>query len=90
LAIDEPVLDEARIYAAKRNTTVNALVRDYLGQLAREESRMTETRKRLKDLIENSTAELGPDYVWNREEIYADRMFPRHQRRDLRRSRKKA
>ena len=32
LAIDEEVLRAARIYAAEHDTTVNALVREYLGQ----------------------------------------------------------
>ena len=84
LAVDEAVLDEARIYAAKRNTTVNALVRDFLKDLVREEERLADTQRRLKNLIDNSTGEIGPDYVWNRDEIYEERMFPRHKRADLR------
>jgi hypothetical protein len=90
LAIDDKVLEEVRVYAAKQSTTVNALVRDFLGKLANEDRRLADTRKRLKELMEKSTAELGPDYVWNREEIYADRMFPRHEHRNLRGRRKKA
>jgi predicted transcriptional regulator len=84
LAIDENVLDEVREIAARRRTTVNALVRDYLTQIASEESRIAEARKGLKELMDKSTARLGKDYVWNREEIYEDRMFPRHKRPDLR------
>ena len=84
LAIDENVLNEVREIAARRRTTVNALVRDYLTQMATEESRIAEARKGLKELMDKSTARLGPDYVWNREEIYEDRMFPRHKRPDLR------
>jgi hypothetical protein len=90
LAVDEDVLDRVRVIAAERKTTVNGLVREYLSNLANEEARLADTRKRLKELIDNSTAELGPDYVWNREEIYADRMFPRHEHRHLRGGRKKA
>jgi hypothetical protein len=90
LAIDEAVLDRVRVYAAQRGTTVNALVRDHLAKLADEDARLAETRRRLKELIDTSTAEMGPDYVWNREEIYADRMFPRYERSDLRGGRKKA
>ena len=78
LAINEKVLDEVREIAVRRRTTVNALVRDYLTQIASEESRIAEARKGLLELMENSTGRLGPDYVWNREEIYEDRMFPRH------------
>lgn len=90
LAIDERVLEEVRVYAAKRSTTVNALVREYLKRLTDEEAQLADTRERMRELIDNSEAELGPDYVWNREEIYEGRMFPRHQHRDLRSSGKKA
>jgi hypothetical protein len=90
LAVDEKVLDEAHAYAAKRETTLDALVREYLEGLVAEEARMAETRRRLSELIDNSAAELGPDYVWNREALYEDRMFPRHKHPDLRGSRKEA
>jgi hypothetical protein len=59
LAIDEEILDKARIYAAKRETTVNGLVRQYLAQVASEDDWLTETRKELKQLIENSSAPMG-------------------------------
>jgi Family of unknown function (DUF6364) len=84
LAIDENVLHEVREIAARQKTTVNALVREYLTQLASQESRIAEARKGLQELMDKSTARLGPDYVWNREEIYEDRMFPRHERSGLR------
>jgi hypothetical protein len=89
LAIDEAVLEKVRVHAAQRKTTVNAMVRDFLIRTADQDQRLLETRRKLKRLIENSTMELGPDYVWNREEIYADRLLPRHQHPDLRRSGKK-
>jgi len=84
LAIDQRILDQVREIAARRRTTVNALVRDYLTQMASEESRITEARRGLTELMEKSTGRLGPDYVWNREEIYEERMFPRHKHFDLR------
>jgi hypothetical protein len=85
LAMDEAVLDRIRIIAAQRKTTVNGLVRDFLSGLANEDERLAETRRQLKALMENSSGRMGSDYRWNREEIYAERMFPRHQRADLRR-----
>ena len=84
LAIDEEVLDKARIYAAKRQTSVNGLVREYLARVASEDDWLTETRKELKQLMENSSARMGPEYKWSREDTYADRVFPRHKRSDLR------
>lgn len=85
LAVDEDVLDKVRVYAAKRQTSVNGLVRDYLVRVATEDDWLMDTRKRLKELMDNSTGRMGPDYKWSREEIYAERMFPRHERSDLRR-----
>jgi hypothetical protein len=85
LAMDEAVLDRVRIIAAQRKTTVNGLVRDFLSGLANEDERLVETRRQLKTLMENSSGRMGSDYKWSREEIYAERMFPRHQRADLRR-----
>jgi predicted transcriptional regulator len=84
LAIDGQILDQVREIAARRRTTLNALVRDYLTQLASEESRITEARRGLAELMENSTGRLGPDYAWNRKAIYEQRMFPRHKHSDLR------
>ena len=89
LSIDEQVLDEVRLVAARNKTTVNAMVREYLTRVASEESRIAEARKGLRKLIDSSTGRLGPDYVWNREDAYAGRVLPRHQHPDLRSSRKK-
>jgi antitoxin component of RelBE/YafQ-DinJ toxin-antitoxin module len=69
LAIDEKVLEEARVYAAKRNTSVNALVRDFLNRLAEQEDRTARARRRLRELAEKSTAEVGP-VTWKREDLY--------------------
>jgi len=87
LAIHEDILRQARIYAAKHDTTVNALVRDYLARLAAEEDREKEAaaaRKRLGELSEQSEGRLGPNWKWNREDAYEGRLFPRHERSGLR------
>jgi predicted transcriptional regulator len=75
LAIDEDVLHRVREVAARKRTTVNAIVREHLTKLASEESQIAEAKRGLKELIENSTGRMDPDYVWNREEIYENRMF---------------
>lgn len=72
LAVDEDVLDKVRVVAAEKKTTVNALVRDYLGQLATEGNRSERARQRLLELIDKSQADMGPDYKWNRESLYED------------------
>lgn len=84
LAIEEDVLEKARIIAARRKTTVNGLVREFLERTVGEEDRIAESRRKLLELADTSEARLGPDYQWSREETYADRMFPRHERGDLR------
>jgi hypothetical protein len=84
LAIDEELLGKARDYADRKGTTVNALVRELLGETIDQDKRREEARRGLLELIDNSTARMGPDYKWNREEIYEERMFPRHKRADIR------
>ena len=59
LAIEDHVLDEVREIAARRRTTVNALVRDYLTQVAAEDGRIAQARKELRELMDNSTGAAG-------------------------------
>lgn len=84
LAIDEEVLKEVRAYAEARGTTLNALVREHLARIVAEDRRLAEAKRGLKELIDNSTGRLGPDYKWNREDVYEERLFPRHEHSDLR------
>lgn len=69
LSIDEAILDEVRVYAAKRGTTVNGMVRDYLSGIAKHEDRTARARRRILELAERSTAEIGP-ITWTRDELY--------------------
>ena len=84
LAMDEEVLRGVRRYAAEHDTTVNALVREYLTGLVDFEKRAAEARKRLGQMSEQSEGRLGPDWKWNREDAYEGRLFPRHKHSDLR------
>jgi hypothetical protein len=85
LAVEERVLKRARAHAASRGTTLNALVREHLARLVDEDKRIDEARRGLLELIDKSSGRLGPDYKWNREAVYADRMLPRHQHSGVRR-----
>ncbi|MGO9485990.1 MAG: hypothetical protein ACLPX9_15610 [Rhodomicrobium sp.] len=78
LAVEDEVLAEVRKYAAAHDTTVNALVRDYLGRLAGFESRSKKAREELLKLAEASTLDLGT-WKWNREELYDRHELSRHQ-----------
>jgi hypothetical protein len=84
LAIDEDVLERVRIVAAENRTTVNAMVREYLTKIADEKEQRAERRRKLLDLIDTTQGDMGPNYKWNREALYEDRLFPRHKRADLR------
>jgi hypothetical protein len=93
LSVDEKSLKAARVYAAEHDTTVNALVREFLARFARGRSEASaeeraQARKELVKLAEQSPARLGPNWKWNREEIYDRPVFSRHERPDLRRGRK--
>ncbi len=69
LAMDETLLDEVRVVAAKKGTTVNAMVRDFLTSVAKLEDRQERARRRIRELAEKSTAEVGP-ITWKREDLY--------------------
>lgn len=81
LAVDDDVLKQARIYAAEHETSINNLVRDFLARLATEkqsaadqEARAAKARRELAELSRTSTGRLGPNWKWNRHEIYSDRL----------------
>ena len=69
LAIDDAVLEEVRVYAAKRNTSVNGLVRDYLKALAEQEDKTARARRRLRELMDQTTLEAGPQ-TWTRDDLH--------------------
>lgn len=84
LAVDDTLLEKVRAHAAKRGTTVNALVREHFERLTRDEERLARAKRELRALSEKTEVDLGPNYRFNREEIYADRDFPRYEHSDLR------
>ena len=74
LSIDDHALDRARKAAADRHTTVNALVRDYIGRLANEIT--PDQQAAIDRMLARSKAyagrRIGP--LPTREETYADRL----------------
>jgi hypothetical protein len=70
LAIDEKVLEKVRRYAARRDTTVNAIVREHLGRIARNDDRAREAIRELREMSDRSDAEIGP-IAWTRDDLYA-------------------
>ncbi len=70
LAIDDEVLDRVRIVAAEKKTTVNALVREFLADLAGRDERVAEARKQLLRLMDTSKGRMAPDWKFDREETH--------------------
>jgi len=70
LAIDEDVLDKVRIVAVEKKTTVNALVREFLADLAGRDERLAEARKQLLRLMDTSKGRMAPDFKFDREETH--------------------
>ncbi|HEY3938254.1 MAG TPA: DUF6364 family protein [Bryobacteraceae bacterium] len=69
LSVDETVLAIVRRYAAERNSSVNALVRDYLTNLAAQEDQVKHARARLRELSAGATGRLGKK-TWTRDDLH--------------------
>lgn len=69
LSVDEKVLAAARRRAAEQNSTVNALVREYLTNLALQDDRAERARSRLLELSKESRGRLGKR-TWSREDLH--------------------
>jgi hypothetical protein len=82
LAIEDEVLAEVRKYAAANDTTVNALVRDYLSGIAGFENRAKKAREELLKLANESSLDLGT-WKWNREDLYDRHKFSGHEHSSL-------
>jgi hypothetical protein len=69
LSVDEKVLAAVRRKAAEQNSSVNALVREYLAKLAAHEDRAAQARERLREMSSRSRARLGSK-TWTRDELH--------------------
>ncbi len=69
LTVDEDVLGEVRRYAARHNTSVNAIVRQHLARIARNENRARAAMRELREMSDRSNADVGP-ITWTRDELY--------------------
>jgi serine/threonine-protein kinase RIO1 len=70
LNMPDEVLDEARVYAAERKTTVNALVREYLLSITTQRKRAKAAMAELREMSERSNASLGPNFKFDRDSLY--------------------
>ena len=69
LAVEADVLRKARRVAAERETTVNALVRAHLRELAEGDQRREEARRQILRLAARSPLKTG-GRRWTREALY--------------------
>ena len=69
IALEESLLREARRIAADRSTTLNAMIRGFLEEVARHESRAVKARRRIVELCRETQAEVGPR-TWARDEVH--------------------
>ena len=92
LAIDEDLLGKARGLAARRKTTLNAMVRGLLAHEVEQEDRIAWARRGMRQLIgeaqrKDASSGGGEPYVWDRMDAYAERenrLLSRHEHSDLR------
>jgi serine/threonine-protein kinase RIO1 len=70
LNMPDDVLDEARVYAAERKTTVNALVRNYLTSITSQRKRAKEAMAELREMSEKTESRLGPNFKFDRASLY--------------------
>lgn len=76
LTIDDGVLERARIRASEEDTSVNALIREYLESYANERKareRREEALEDLRQIVRESKASSGGKGLPSREETYEER-----------------
>ena len=81
LSIDDDLLKQSRLYAVQHDTSVNAMVREYLEGLVTK-SKDTEQAERLKEIAEMNRfldevaakAQVPDGYRWKREDAYEGRL----------------
>jgi plasmid stability protein len=69
LSIEDALLDKARIYAAKRGTSVTALVREYLVQVANSDERIQRARAEIRKMSGRDGLAVG-DRSWSRDDLH--------------------
>ena len=70
LSIDEEIVKKVRKIAIDKNTTLTAMVRDYLTAVAsREDRRRTEHAAQLKKSFQRMSRDMG-SRIWTREDIH--------------------
>ena len=69
IALDDALLREMRKLAAARSTSVNAMIREFLEQETKRDSRTAQARRRIVEMCRDIEAEVGQK-TWTREELH--------------------
>ena len=69
IALDEALIRKVRRIAADRSTTLNAMIRGFLEELAERESGVVKARRRIVELCRETHAEVGPR-TWSRDDLH--------------------
>ena len=72
IQLDDAVIRRARVVAAKRGTSLSALVARELDQLVARDERFEDARRRAVDLMRTARPRGGR--TWTRDDIYAERL----------------
>ncbi|NUT95301.1 MAG: hypothetical protein HOY78_25070 [Saccharothrix sp.] len=68
LQLEEEVIQQAKVVAARKNTSVSALLADQVRMLAAKDERYEQAKKRALDALDNAVDRGG--VRWTREELY--------------------
>ncbi len=74
ITVDEHTLKRARMRALQEDTSVNAVLRDYLEEYSGVRWERREAGRRLLELARNSGAGSGGQGLSRREELYEERL----------------
>ncbi len=74
ITVDEHTLKRARMRALQEDTSVNAVLRDYLEEYSGVRRERQEAGRRLLELARNSGAGSGGQALPRREELYEERL----------------
>ncbi len=69
LSVDDDVLAGARRYALEHDSTVNALVREYLTRLAAHTDNVRKARRKIRQLSERSEGRIGAAR-WTKDDLH--------------------
>lgn len=74
LSIDEEIMKKVRKIAIDKNTTLTAMVREYLTTVANTDAGLKQQRiAELKDSIRRHARDLG-SRTWTRDDLYGERL----------------